>query len=169
MLPTSIKNIINTTMATQRDERVTDALPNLRKLLSTNSSQEARSWVDDAQFHAQGFKDSLKFFQSEYFDFNSKVPPEKSKEWTRSRPADLAKNIDARAVGLHIMVTADGRPRIETEQQFTERVKAFNVDRPTHDNLAYALTSRFHNILHNISKIGQTPTKLSMYKISANI
>ena len=140
MLPTSIKNIINTTMATQRDERVTDALPNLRKLLSTNSSQEARSWVDDAQFHAQGFKDSLKFFQSEYFDFNSKVPPEKSKEWTRSRPADLAKNIDARAVGLHIMVTADGRPRIETEQQFTERVKAFNVDRPTHDNLAYALT-----------------------------
>ena len=127
-------------MATNKEERTTDALPNLRKLLSTNSSQEARSWVDEAQFHSQGFKDSAKFFQTEFFHFNSKVQPEKSKEWTRARLADPTNDVEARAFGLHAMVNADGRPRAETEQQFTDRVKAFNLDRPTHDNLAYALT-----------------------------
>ena len=129
-------------MATNSTEKTVEALPNLRKLLATNSGQEARSWVDDAQFHAQGFKDALKFFQPEYANFNPKIAPEKSKEWTRARPADPANNIEERAAGLHQMMSTDGRPKVETDAQFTERVKTFQTDRTTHDNLTYALTMK---------------------------
>ena len=59
-------------MYTDDDSKPKEILPGLKKLLSTNSSQEARLWAEEAEFHACRFKDAAKFFNEDYYEFNPK-------------------------------------------------------------------------------------------------
>ena len=130
-------------MSTDDDTKPKEALPGLKRLLPTNTSQEARLWAEEAEFHACGFKDAAKFFNEDYYQFNPKQMPVQSQIWRRATPAvvndDPANNVDAQDAGFHRMINA------ETASAYTDRLKVHRSDVQTHQNLFYAMVTKLPN------------------------
>ena len=111
-------------------------LPHLRKLLSNNSNQEARSWIAQVKFESQGFKDSAKFFTPAYADFNPMVGVEQHRIWRRENPNA---NPPIRAGFIARPVPGRQPAFVESDVIFADRLKRYHSDVQTHSNLRYAM------------------------------
>ena len=114
---------------------IKEHLPHLRKLLSNNSNQEARSWVSQVKFEAQGFKDSAKFFMPSYCDFNPTAGIQQHNIWVRGNPHA----VPPMQSGFIPRPTAGPTAYVEPDVVFADRIKRYYENIQTHSNLRYAM------------------------------
>ena len=114
---------------------IKEHLPHLRKLLSNNSNQEARSWVSQVKFEAQGFKDSAKFFMPSYCDFNPTAGIQQHNIWVRGNPHA----VPPMQPGFIPRPTAGPTAYVEPDVVFADRIKRYYENIQTHSNLRYAM------------------------------